>query len=94
MAPTVTSSANAPMKVEPNTRSPTEKPVTPSPSSTTSPANSLPGMNGVGACAWYWFATTRTSGKFNAATVMRTRTWPAPTSGTGTSASSTTSGPP
>ena len=82
------------MKTEPKTRSPTTIPVTSLATSVTTPAYSLPGMNGVGACTWYSLATTRTSGKFSAATAMRTRTWPGPSSGAGTSSTSTTSGPP
>ena len=82
------------MKADPKTRSPTPIPVTSSATSVTTPAYSLPGMKGVGAWTWYSLATTRTSGKFSAATAMRTRTWPGPSSGAGTSSISSTSGPP
>ncbi len=79
---------------EPNTRSPTPTPSTPSPTSTTCPANSLPKMKGVGTDTWYVLATTSTSGKLSAPTCTATRACPAPSAGDGTSATSTTSGPP
>ena len=91
---TTISSAKAPTMVDPNTRSPRSRPSTPSPSSTTVPAYSLPKMNGVGTETWYVLATTSTSGKFTAPTLIRTRTWPGPSDGDGISASSMTSGPP
>ena len=48
---TTTSSAKAPTRVEPKTLSPTATPSSP-PTSVTTPANSLPGMNGVGTDIW------------------------------------------
>ena len=69
-----TSSANAPTIVVPKTRSPVAKVSTPSATSTTTPANSLPGTNGGGTLSWYWLATISTSGKFTAAARTRTRT--------------------
>ena len=52
VAGTTTSSANAPTSVEPKTRSSTRTLSTPPPTSTTAPANSLPGMKGVGTDNW------------------------------------------
>ena len=73
-APITTSSAKAPAMVVPTTRSPTARSPTPSATSATTPANSLPGTNGVGTVSWYSFATSSTSGKFTAAASTRTRT--------------------
>ena len=46
-------------------------PSTPSPTSTTCPANSLPKMKGVGTVTWYVLATTSTSGKLTRPTCTR-----------------------
>ena len=88
------SSANAPTNPVPLTRSPTTMPLTPSATSVTTPANSLPGMNGVGTGTWYSLATINTSGKLTAAAPTRTRTWPVASAGEDTSSTSTTSGGP
>src|SRR5262249_25517365 len=88
------SSANAPTRPVPITRSPTAIPVTSSPTSVTTPANSLPGTNGGGTTTWYRPPTIRTSVKFTAAATTRTRTSPAPVVGTGTSSTRTPPGGP
>ena len=67
---------------------------TSSATSVTTPANSLPGTNGVGTVIWYWFATSSTSGKLTAAASMATRTCPGPIAGAGRSSTSTDSGGP
>ena len=94
VAVTTTSSANAPTIVLPKTRSPTATLRTSSATSRTSPANSLPGMNGTGTESWYSSAIKRTSGKLTAAAATRTRAVPASVLGDGTSRISTTSGGP
>ena len=62
-AETTTSSANAPTIVLPKTRSPTATLRTSSATSRTSPANSLPGMNGTGTESWYSSAIKQDVGK-------------------------------
>src|SRR5581483_12059463 len=57
-----TSSANAPTNPPPRTRSPTDSSATDGPTAATVPANSLPGMNGSGADAWYRLPTMSASG--------------------------------
>ena len=91
-APTTTSSAKAPTKHEPKTRWPTDTLCTPSPTSATTPANSLPVTKGRGADIWYVLAMTSRSGKLMAPTWTRTLTSPAPSAG-GDAVTSTTSGP-
>ena len=93
-APTTTSSANAPTKHEPKTRSPTATFVTPSPTSATTPANSLPVTKGRGADIWYVLAITNRSGKLMAPMWTRTLTSPAPSGGGSMSVTAMTSGPP
>ena len=93
-AGTSTSSANAPTITEPNTGWPTARSVTPSPTVTTSPANSLPGVKGTGTDTWYWLATNRTSGKLTAAAATRTTTSPGPGTRDATSSTVTVSGSP
>src|SRR4051812_42692824 len=94
VADTTISSAKAPTSAEPKTRSPGATRSTPSPMASTVPANSLPGTNGGGTLIWYLSATSRTSGKLTAAAAIRTRTWPAFSSGAGNSSTVTTSGVP
>src|SRR5205085_6764074 len=67
---------------------------TSSATSPTTPANSLPGTNGVDTFIWYSFATMRTSAKFTAAALTATRSWPWATFGDGRSSTRTTSGDP
>ena len=74
VAPTTTCSANAPTITVPNTRSPAATVSTPSPTASTTPANSLPGTNGAGTLIWYSFAQISTSGKFTDAARTATRT--------------------
>ena len=93
-AATTTCSAKAPTIVLPKTLRPTSNPSTPSPRSTTVPANSLPGTKGGGTDSWYLSATMSTSGKLTAAASTRTRSCPGPRGGAGTSTTSTTSGAP
>jgi hypothetical protein len=51
-AGSATCSAKAPTMVVPNTRSPGLMPMTASPTAATSPASSLPGVNGTGTDTW------------------------------------------
>jgi hypothetical protein len=51
-AATATCEAKPPRPTDATTRSPTATPVTPSPTATTSPATSLPGVNGSGGLIW------------------------------------------
>ncbi len=92
-APTTTCSANAPTSVAPNTRSPGVRAVTSSPTSSTTPLNSLPGVNGGGCEIWYLSSSIKRSGKLIAAARTATRTSPGPTGGTGTSSTVTASIP-
>ncbi len=82
------------MKHEPKTRWPTDTLSTPSPTSATTPANSLPVTKGRGADIWYVLAITSRSGKLIAPTWTRTLTSPAPSGGGSMSVTVTTSGPP
>ena len=68
--------------------------VTPSPTVTTSPANSLPGVKGTGTDTWYRSATNRTSGKLTAAAATRTTTSPGPGTRDASSSTVTVSGSP
>src|SRR5262245_59240218 len=87
-AGTAICSANAPTIIVAITRSPTCGDVTPSPTADTTPANSLPGVNGGGTEIWYSFDTISASGKLSAAAMTSTTTSPGP--GTGAESSSTT----
>src|SRR5215470_39071 len=57
------------------------------------PANSEAGENGNGGLNWYLPAMIRVSKKLSAAALMATRTSPGPATGSGRSASSSSSGP-
>ena len=67
------------------TASPTFRCVTPSPTASTTPANSEPGTKGSGGFIWYLFCTISRSGKFRLAALMAMRTSPAPGWGVGSS---------
>lgn len=92
--PATTCWAKAPTITLPKTRSPTTTSRTPSATSTTAPAKSLPGTNGGDTEIWYWLAITSTSGKFTAAAWTRTLTSPGPGRGSATSRTFTVSGGP
>src|SRR5256886_16065808 len=74
------------------TRSPGSKPLTPSPSASTTPAPSAPRMRGFGTDGIP--LRIQTSRWFSAEARRRTSTSPAPGSGSGPSSSTSTSGPP
>src|SRR5688500_17537737 len=76
------------------TRSPGFRCVTPSPTSFTSPASSLPGENGGVGLNWYLFSMMRTSGKFTLAALIAITTSPGPACGDGTSSITSVSGGP
>ena len=76
------------------TRSPGLTCVTPSPTSLTTPASSLPGEKGSGGLNWYLFWMISTSGKFTLAAFTETTTSPAPASGDGISSTTSDSGGP
>src|SRR5919205_3439643 len=76
------------------TRSPVRQPLTPAPTSFTTPASSLPGENGSGGLNWYLFWMMRTSGKLTLAAFTDTTTSPGPGRGEGSSSSVSDSGGP
>src|SRR4051794_10683802 len=76
------------------TRSPLRQPVTPAPTSFTTPASSLPGENGSGGLNWYLFWMIRKSGKLTLAAFTETTTSPAPGFGDGSSSTVSDSGGP
>src|SRR6478735_6400881 len=76
------------------TLSPGLKPLTPAPTSFTTPASSLPGENGSGGLNWYLFWMMSTSGKLTLAAFTETTTSPSPARGEGRSSSSSESGGP
>ena len=76
------------------TRSPGLNAVTPSPTSFTMPASSLPGENGSGGLNWYLFWMIRTSGKLTLAAFTEITTSPGPGMGEGSSSTTSDSGGP
>src|ERR1041384_1682329 len=74
------------------TRSPTFRPVTPSPMLSTTPAISAAGGNGDGGLIWDLPWSIRMSKKFSAAAWIATTASPGPATGSGTSASTRSSG--
>src|SRR3970282_135298 len=76
------------------TLSPGRKALTPSPTSFTRPANSLPGEKGSGGLNWYLFWMISTSGKLRLAALTLTTTSPAPARGEGSSSTTSDSGGP
>src|SRR3954453_22436258 len=87
--------AKAPSRCRLITLSPSLNRVTPSPTATTSPAPSLPGMKGGSGRNWYLPASISTSTYCTPRAAMRTCTSPGPGGGgSGTSRNASTSGPP
>src|SRR4051794_24096852 len=76
------------------TRSPLRQPLTPLPTSFTTPASSLPGEKGSGGLNWYLFWMMRTSGKLTLAAFTDTTTSPRPGRGEGRSSTTSESGGP
>src|SRR5688500_19246653 len=76
------------------TLSPGRKPATPSPTSFTTPASSLPGENGSGGLNWYLFWMMRTSGKLRLAALTEITASPGPARGEGRSSTHSESGGP
>lgn len=76
------------------TRCPAPTPVTPSPTASTTPDASTPGISGGRPARWYTPARTSASARFTPAAATRTSTWPGPATGSGTSTGTSTSGPP
>src|SRR5919109_3929411 len=76
------------------TRSPLLQPLTPSPTSFTTPASSLPGEKGSGGLNWYLFWMMRTSGKLTLAALTDTTASPDPACGGATSSNVSDSGGP
>src|SRR3954464_13265596 len=76
------------------TRSPLCQPLTPAPTSFTTPASSLPGENGSGGLNWYLFWMMRKSGKLTLAAFTETTTSPGPGLGDGSSSTTSDSGGP
>src|SRR5688572_17518790 len=76
------------------TRSPGRTPLTPVPTSFTTPASSLPGEKGSGGLNWYLFWMMSTSGKLTLAAFTETTTSPAPALRGGSSSSTSDSGGP
>ena len=76
------------------TRSPGANAVTPAPTLSTTPANSAPGENGNGGFAWYLPAMISVSMKLRPTAATLATTSPAPAAGSGTSASTRSSGGP
>src|SRR3954466_16004730 len=74
------------------TRSPAFQPLTPAPTSLTTPASSLPGEKGSGGLNWYLFWMMRTSGKLTLAALTVSTTSPGPARGDGSSSTSSESG--
>src|SRR5476649_1743452 len=75
------------------TRSPTFRPVTPAPRLSIMPATSAAGENGNGGLIWYLPWIISRSKKFSAADLMAITAWPGSATGSGTSASTRSSGP-
>ena len=78
---------------EATTRSPTLRSVTPAPTLSITPATSAAGENGNGGLIWYLPWIIRRSKKFSAADLIAITAWPASATGSGTSASTRSSGP-
>src|SRR6266481_827442 len=74
------------------TRSPTFRPVTPEPTLSITPATSAAGENGNGGLIWYLPWIIRRSKKFSAADLIAITACPASATGSGTSASTRSSG--
>src|SRR5215475_12914122 len=74
------------------TRSPTFTAVTPAPILATTPATSAAGENGNGGLIWYLPWIIRMSKKFSAADLIAITAWPGSATGSGTSASTRSSG--
>src|SRR6201994_1480830 len=74
------------------TRSPTFRSVTPAPMLSITPAISAAGENGKGGLIWYLPWIIRMSKKFNAAALIAITASPGPATGSGTSASTRSSG--
>src|SRR5712672_4091590 len=77
---------------EATTRSPTFRSVTPAPTLSMTPATSAAGENGNGGLIWYLPWIIRISKKFNAAALIAMMAWPGSATGSGTSASTRSSG--
>src|SRR3954469_13665334 len=77
---------------EATTRSPTFRLVTPSPTLSITPATSAAGENGNGGLIWYLPWIIRMSKKFSAAALIAITAWPGSATGSGTSASTRSSG--
>jgi hypothetical protein len=92
-AGTTVFAAYAPLRLMPSTRSPVANPVTPSPIASTVPAKSVPGTYGCSSPASPW-RRDWTSWKLIATAWLRILSIPGPTSGSGTSTTRITSGPP
>ena len=75
------------------TRSPTFRSVTPAPTLSITPATSAAGENGNGGLIWYLPWIISRSKKFNAADLIAITASPGPATGSGTSASTRSSGP-
>src|ERR1035437_1185526 len=75
------------------TRSPTFRSVTPAPTLSITPAISAAGENGNGGLIWYVPWIIRRSKKFSAADLIAITASPGPATGSGTSASTRSSGP-
>src|SRR4030095_1895992 len=76
------------------TLSPARQPCTPSPTSFTAPASSLPGENGSGGLNWYLFWMMSTSGKLRLAALTAITTSPIPALGEAPSSTTSESGGP
>src|SRR5437879_3134563 len=77
---------------EATTRSPTFRSVTPAPTLSITPATSAAGENGNGGLIWYLPWIIRMSKKFSAADLIAITAWPGSATGSGTSASTRSSG--
>src|SRR3954469_5153874 len=75
------------------TRSPGFKSVTPAPTLSTTPATSAAGENGNGGLIWYLPWIIKRSKKSSAADLIAITAWPGSATGSGTSASTRSSGP-
>jgi hypothetical protein len=89
-----TCSAKAPTIVWPKTKSPGFTAFTPAPTEHTTPASSLPGMNGGWSEIWYLFWMMSRSGKFTAAACTSTRISSSDGVGVGISSTESDSGGP
>src|SRR4029079_4199020 len=78
----------------PSTRSPTDHPVTSSPTPITTPATSPPGMYGGGAEYWYLPSSINVSGKVTAEADTSTSSCRGPATGSSTDSTTRSSGGP